>query len=86
LRFVASDWLGNVDEALFDDVLQYLEVDLCDFIVSFVRCTLPQAVVLEGNYWRRRLESVTSEYKKWRRFFIDHPVAGQLDKYLMDQV
>ncbi len=30
-----------------------------------------QAVVLEGKYWKRRLESVTSEYKKWRLFFRD---------------
>ena len=28
-----------------------------------------QAVVLEGKYWKRRLESVTAEYKRWRTFF-----------------
>lgn len=34
------------------------------FVVSF-----SQAVVLEGKYWKRRLESVTLEYKKWRVFY-----------------
>ncbi|KAK2179101.1 hypothetical protein NP493_514g02003 [Ridgeia piscesae] len=29
----------------------------------------PEAVVLEGKYWKRRLESVTTEYKKWRLFY-----------------
>lgn len=28
-----------------------------------------QAVVLEGKYWKRRLATVTAEYKKWRIFF-----------------
>jgi len=31
-----------------------------------------EAVVLEGKYWKRRLESVTAEYKKWRRFYMEH--------------
>ncbi len=25
-------------------------------------------VVLEGTYWKRKLESITNEYKKWREF------------------
>ncbi|CAL1534347.1 unnamed protein product [Lymnaea stagnalis] len=29
----------------------------------------PEAVVLEGKYWKRRLDTVTAEYKKWRRYF-----------------
>ena len=28
-----------------------------------------QAIVLEGKYWKRRLDTVTAEYKKWRKFF-----------------
>ena len=28
-----------------------------------------QAVVLEGKYWKRRLQSVATEYMKWRRFY-----------------
>eukprot|EP00106_Octopus_bimaculoides_P018794 XP_014786236.1 PREDICTED: carbohydrate-responsive element-binding protein-like isoform X3 [Octopus bimaculoides] len=27
-----------------------------------------EAVVMEGKYWKRRLESVTGEYKSWRKF------------------
>uniref|UniRef100_A0A8D8W4T9 MLX-interacting protein n=1 Tax=Cacopsylla melanoneura TaxID=428564 RepID=A0A8D8W4T9_9HEMI len=29
----------------------------------------PEAVVLEGKYWKRKLHAVTAEYKKWRQFF-----------------
>jgi len=28
-----------------------------------------QAVVLEGKYWKRKLATVTAEYKKWRMFY-----------------
>jgi len=31
----------------------------------------PEAVVLEGKYWKRRIETVVAEYKKWRSFFLD---------------
>ncbi|GFO09944.1 carbohydrate-responsive element-binding protein-like [Plakobranchus ocellatus] len=31
----------------------------------------PEAVVLEGKYWKRRLDTVTAEYKKWRRYYKD---------------
>ena len=27
--------------------------------------------MLEGKYWKRRLDSVTAEYKKWRRFYME---------------
>ena len=30
-----------------------------------------QAVVLEGKYWKRRLDTVTATYKKWRKYFKD---------------
>ncbi|XP_050536915.1 MLX-interacting protein isoform X2 [Daktulosphaira vitifoliae] len=29
----------------------------------------PEAVVLEGKYWKRKLNAVTAEYKKWRLFY-----------------
>ncbi|NXD81632.1 MLXPL protein, partial [Halcyon senegalensis] len=29
----------------------------------------PQAVVLEGNYWKRRIEVVMREYHKWRIYY-----------------
>lgn len=48
-------------------------------------CPAPQAVVLEGNYWKRRIEVVMREYHKWRIYYkkrvsgfaraAPHPVA-----------
>ncbi|KAM3851092.1 carbohydrate-responsive element-binding protein [Vipera latastei] len=29
----------------------------------------PEAVVLEGNYWKRRIEVVMKEYHKWRTYY-----------------
>ncbi|KAL5016828.1 hypothetical protein ScPMuIL_006417 [Solemya velum] len=31
--------------------------------------TKPEAIVLEGKYWKRKLDTVTAEYKRWRRYF-----------------
>ncbi|KAJ8312491.1 hypothetical protein KUTeg_009864 [Tegillarca granosa] len=31
--------------------------------------TKPEAIVLEGKYWKRRLDTVTAEYKRWRKYF-----------------
>lgn len=31
-----------------------------------------QAIVLEGKYWKRRLDTVTKEYKSWRKFTKSH--------------
>lgn len=31
----------------------------------------PEAIVLEGKYWKRKLATVCAEYKKWRLFFKD---------------
>ncbi|CAK8692937.1 unnamed protein product [Clavelina lepadiformis] len=31
----------------------------------------PEAVVMEGKYWKRRIETVVAEYKKWRAFFMN---------------
>lgn len=50
-----------------------------------IPCAAPQAVVLEGNYWKRRIEVVMREYHKWRIYYkkrvsvsvraAPHPVA-----------
>ncbi len=44
-----------------------------------------QAVVLEGKYWKRRLATVTAEYKKWRIFF-KNQMMGRASKDLNDIV
>ncbi|XP_066291957.1 MLX-interacting protein-like isoform X4 [Branchiostoma lanceolatum] len=31
--------------------------------------SIPQAVVLEGKYWKRRMETVVKEYMKWRVYY-----------------
>jgi len=47
-----------------------------------------KAVVLEGKYWKRRLESVTAEYKKWRRFYMERALYALTneDKLCMEEV
>ncbi|KAK6192238.1 hypothetical protein SNE40_003743 [Patella caerulea] len=44
---------------------------ICDFStpLSDDIHSKPEAVVLEGKYWKRRLDTVTAEYKKWRKYF-----------------
>ncbi|BES97221.1 Helix-loop-helix DNA-Hypothetical protein domain, partial [Nesidiocoris tenuis] len=43
----------------------------------------PEAVVLEGKYWKRKLNAVTAEYKKWRLFshnqLLGRPCKDSLD-------
>ena len=29
----------------------------------------PEAVVLEGKYWKRKIKTVVQEYQNWRTFF-----------------
>lgn len=37
---------------------------------AMTSCPAPlQAVVLEGNYWKRRIEVVMREYHKWRIYY-----------------
>ncbi|KAG8181810.1 hypothetical protein JTE90_001466 [Oedothorax gibbosus] len=31
----------------------------------------PEACVIEGTYWKRRMANITAEYKKWRLFYRD---------------
>ncbi|XP_076334224.1 uncharacterized protein LOC143238141 isoform X2 [Tachypleus tridentatus] len=41
----------------------------------------PEAVVMEGKYWRRKLTSVKSEYMKWRLFFKQIDKTQKHEKY-----
>ncbi|NWZ21042.1 MLXPL protein, partial [Asarcornis scutulata] len=41
----------------------------CRMAVMPQYCPLLQAVVLEGNYWKRRIEVVMREYHKWRIYY-----------------
>lgn len=36
---------------------------------SFRLCLCPQAIVLEGSYWKQRIEVVIREYHKWRIYY-----------------
>lgn len=40
----------------------------------------PEAIVLEGKYWKRKLNAVTAEYKKWR-MFTHNQILGRPEKY-----
>lgn len=40
-----------------------------DDVGVFITSLQLQAVVLEGKYWKRKLATVTAEYKKWRMFY-----------------
>ena len=37
-------------------------------LVVYNTVSLFQAIVLEGKYWKRKLNSVTTEYMKWRAY------------------
>ena len=45
-----------------------LKLLVCGPLVS-VKPILFQAIVLEGYYWKRRLDTITEEYKMSRKFF-----------------
>ncbi|XP_076058400.1 MLX interacting protein mondo isoform X2 [Oratosquilla oratoria] len=42
---------------------------VCQFALDVDMHNKPEAIVLEGKYWKRRLQAVTAEYKKWRIFY-----------------
>jgi hypothetical protein len=54
----------------FKDASKRKKPLICQFFSStFEECLLEKSVVvLEGKYWKRKLESITNEYKKWREF------------------
>lgn len=35
--------------------------------------------MLEGKYWKRKLEAVTAEYKKWRMFYRNQVLGHSKD-------
>ncbi|CAG9838208.1 unnamed protein product [Diabrotica balteata] len=43
----------------------------------------PEAVVLEGKYWKRKLAAVTAEYKRWRMFYRNN-ILGHVTKDVTD--
>ncbi|XP_018101680.1 carbohydrate-responsive element-binding protein isoform X2 [Xenopus laevis] len=57
--------------------LQYIEkrkTPVCGFVTPLTGSEgddhrKPEAVVLEGNYWKRRIEAVMKEYNKWRIYY-----------------
>ncbi|XP_072284975.1 carbohydrate-responsive element-binding protein [Pyxicephalus adspersus] len=56
--------------------LQYVEkrkTPVCGFVTPLDGSgddhRKPEAVVLEGNYWKRRIEVVMKEYNKWRIYY-----------------
>lgn len=36
----------------------------------------PQAILLEGKYWKRKCNVIKAEYKKWRRFNLKQPLGA----------
>lgn len=34
-----------------------------------ISASYQQAIVLEGSYWKRRIEVVIKEYHKWRNYY-----------------
>lgn len=45
----------------------------------------PEAVVLEGKYWKRKLAAVTAEYKRWRMFYRNN-ILGHVTKDATDSL
>lgn len=45
----------------------------------------PEAVVLEGKYWKRRLQCLTTEYKKWRLFYKHRNSRAQKELRLAEE-
>lgn len=35
----------------------------------------PQAILLEGKYWKRKCNVIKAEYKKWRRFYVNRALG-----------
>lgn len=42
---------------------------VCQFALDVDIHNKPEAIVLEGKYWKRQMEAVTAEYKKWRIYY-----------------
>ena len=46
----------------------------------------PQAVVLEGKYWKRKLSAVATEYRKWRLYYKEKNVSTFVVCYRASQL
>ncbi|XP_059511482.1 carbohydrate-responsive element-binding protein isoform X2 [Stegostoma tigrinum] len=60
--------------AWFTQYVQKRKNPVCGFITPLEGSEAdehrkPKAIVLEGNYWKRRIEVVIKEYHKWRIYF-----------------
>ncbi|XP_037801771.1 MLX-interacting protein-like isoform X3 [Penaeus monodon] len=45
------------------------KMTVCQFALDVDIHNKPEAIVLEGKYWKRQLDAVTAEYKKWRIYY-----------------
>ncbi|XP_045471854.1 MLX-interacting protein isoform X2 [Harmonia axyridis] len=57
------------------------QINICQFAspLDVDTHSKPEAIVLEGKYWKRKLHAVTAEYKKWRMFHRHHSSSHQKD-------
>lgn len=61
--------------------IKKINTDICQFASPLDVDThnKPEAIVLEGKYWKRKLAAVTAEYKKWRMFHRHHILGHAKD-------
>jgi hypothetical protein len=65
---------------------------ICQFTNILETTKPPKVTVLEGKYWKRRLDSITTEYKKWRELSrkqiksINDTLIIQSDQSSLDKV
>ncbi|KAF2902205.1 hypothetical protein ILUMI_03981 [Ignelater luminosus] len=61
--------------------IKKINTDICQFASPLDVDThnKPEAIVLEGKYWKRKLAAVTAEYKKWRMFYRHHVLGHAKD-------
>ncbi|XP_065214313.1 protein WBSCR14 homolog isoform X2 [Planococcus citri] len=45
----------------------------------------PEAVVLEGKYWKRKLSAVTAEYKRWRMSYQKSPLSPTTEQDMLTE-
>lgn len=86
-HWISPGWIVSFFLHLSFPVIERRNTALCQF-ASPLDCdqhNKPEAVVLEGKYWKRRLATVTAEYKKWRIFFKNR-IMGRASKDLNDVV
>lgn len=58
-----SEWMNDVGVAYLSSSLEKKNI----LSVSLASCQ--QAIILEGSYWKRRIEVVIKEYHKWRIYY-----------------